>query len=206
MRRPIVNFGAWVCSAILTLSLAGCSLSKAYPTKRHFYVAVTRSLEARSGGRPVLRVRPLEISRAFAGKGFVSRTSDFEYRSDYYTEFFTAPSEMLTSSVSHWMASSGVFSEVVGASSALTPERVIEGHIDGLYVDLRDESQVRATISLQLRYIDDSGSLPEALMAKEYSRAIEIPSAVPESVVQGWNQALEEILTEFESDVIGTTR
>ena len=198
----MVHFGAWVCLAIFALSFTACSLTKAYPAKRHFYVAVTRSSDPHAKREDVLRIRPLEITRAYAGKGFVSRTSDVEYRSDYYTEFFTAPSEMLSASLSNWMKASGLFAEVVGASSSLTPGRVIEGHIDGLYVDLRDDSQVRATMSLQLRYINDGGSQPEIVFAKTYSQAIDVPSSVAEAVVQGWNQALEQILTRFEKDLV----
>lgn len=206
MKRQFALLGAWVGLGTLVFSLLGCSLSKAYPAKRYFYVETSRAQSAETLKGEVLRVRTLDISRAFAGKAFVSRKSEVEYSSDYYTEFFTAPSEMLTTAVADWMKSSGLFSEVVGAASSLTPGRVIEGHIDGLYVDLREASSVRATISLQLRYIDDTGSQPEVILAKRYARAIEAASANPEQVVAGWNQAVNEILEAFETDLRNTNR
>ncbi len=186
---------------VVCLVSAGCSLSKAYPAKRHYYVAASRSLSGGGQGTEIVRVQPLAIAAAFKAKGLVSRVGENEYVSDYYSEFFTAPNEMITDSVSAWLRESGLFREVIGRSSTLTASRVIEGTVDGIYADVRSGARPLAVISLQLRYINDSGGQPEVVAAKNYTREVPVTSADVATLVDGWNGALDSILTEFEQDL-----
>ena len=186
---------------VACLVVTACSLSKAYPAKRHYYVSATRSAISESQGVEILRVHPLAISTAFTAKGLVSRIGENEYVSDYYSEFFTSPNEMITDSLSAWIRGSGLYREVIGTASALTAGRVIEGTIDGIYADLRSSSDPKAVIALQLRYLNDSGSKPEVIAAKKYTRAVAVAATDASTLVEGWNSALDSILKEFEKDL-----
>lgn len=184
------------------LFLCGCSLSKAYPAKNYYYLSATRNADGSPLRSKVLRVQPLEISSAYAGKGLVSRLSEVEYESDYYAEFFTRPNDMITEQLVSWLRESGQFQEVIGEASTLSAEWVIEGVIDGLYADLREPAQPKAVLSFQIRMIDDRGRRPEVISTKKYSRSESIPSSSSPDLVQGWNRALEALLAEVERDLV----
>ena len=141
----------------MSLLLGGCGLSKAYPAKDHFYLAADREEAPNDLSGPVVRLRPLDISSAFAGKGLVFQIADSKYESAYYAEFFAAPDDMMTDLLGAWLRRCGAFRGVVGSASTLPAEFVIEGMIDRLYADSRDSASSRAVISLQLRFIDDRG-------------------------------------------------
>lgn len=188
------------CLGAVSWLITGCQLSKAYPAKRYYQLTAPQPMvKAGSGG--VLRVQDLDVAPAFSGKGLVSQLSDVEFASDYYSEFFTSPNEMLTELLTTWLRKSGGFEAVVGAGSALSADYVIEGTLDKLYLDRRDESRSLAVLSLQLRFIDDRGGKPDLVTAKRYHRAEAIESATPEAVVAGWNRGLGAILIEVQSDL-----
>lgn len=180
----------------------GCSLSKAYPSKNYYYVSAKRDAGERNPQAKVLRVQPLDISSAFAGKGLVSRLSDVEFESDYYAEFFSRPSEMITEQMVSWIQESRQFQEVIGEASTLSADRVIEGMIDGLYADLRDASFPKAVMSIQMRFINDQGRRPEVIATKKYSQSEPISSAASRDLVYGWNRALKSLLTQIEQDLV----
>ncbi|MBT5706901.1 MAG: hypothetical protein HOI66_11320 [Verrucomicrobia bacterium] len=193
------------CLAFVTcqlLLLCGCSLSKAYPAKSYYYLSATRDADSRPLQSKVLRVQPLGVSSAFVGKGLVSRVSEVEYESDYYSEFFTRPNDMVTEQLVSWFRESGQFQEVIGEASTLSAEWVVEGVIDGLYADLRVAAQPRAVLSFQIRMIDDRGRRPEVISTKKYSRSELVSSSRSSDLILGWNRALEAILAEVEQDLV----
>lgn len=184
----------------MSLLLGGCGLSKAYPAKDHFYLSVDRAEEPNDLNGPVVRLRPLNISSAFAGKGLVFRVENSKYESAYYAEFFSAPDDMMTDLMGAWLRRCGGFRGVIGSASTLPAEFVVEGMIDRLYADSLDPANPRAVISLQLRFIDDRGPKPEVLASKYYSRDESVLSRNPTDVVSGWNRALETIFEDIEQD------
>ena len=191
--------GLMVAGACL-LSLWGCGFKKSYPAKRYYQLTATRTGEPARVTDQVLRIQTLEIAVAFSGKGLVSRISEVEFESDYYAEFFSAPNEMVSEQLRTWLRASGRYPGVIGAASTLTADLVVEGFVDGLYVDRRNPSEIRAVLSIQLRYIDDRGPKPEVLSTRAYQGA-EIVGANDGAIVQGWNRALESVLGQIERDL-----
>lgn len=201
----MISIRTSLCLAVVAcqlLLLCGCSLSKAYPAKSYYYLSATRNADSRSPQSTVLRVQPLEIASAFAGKGLVSRLSEVEYKSDYYAEFFTRSDDMITEQLVSWLRESGQFQEVIGEASTLSAEWVIEGVIDGLYADLREAAQPKVVLSIQIRTIDDRGRRPEVTSTKKYSRSEPVSSSSSADLVLGWNRALESLLAEIEQDLV----
>ena len=81
---------------VWSVTFSGCGSRQAY-NKKHYVLSATRqSQPARARADFILEVRRFTIDSAFAGKGLVYRTGQFEYESDFYSEFLVSPSAMMT--------------------------------------------------------------------------------------------------------------
>lgn len=187
----------------LSAVLAGCvSLERPYPDRRYF------ALEGpgpESGANPsspgVLQVSRLRISPRYEGRSFVYRRSDAHFESDYYHQFLVSPGAMLTEEIRRGLAQAGVFQYVVGISSQLEPTHVLEGTVDAFYGDFRDPAAPRAVLEMEFFLTKESPTRAEILARKLYAKAVAVQGRSAEALVQGWNQALKEILAALAADL-----
>lgn len=185
--------------------LNGCmDFGKEIPEKRFFMLDVSRQgPESRTEGRGVLKVRRFRISPEFDGKGFVYQIGPTGYESDYYNEFFIPPAEMITEKVREWLEGSGLFKNVVRASSGLEANYLLEGEILSLYGDYREGAESRAALKMQLRFFREAESHTEVIFSTKYQMSVPLKEKTPEELVSGWNEGLRQILTALESEIKG---
>ena len=98
-----------VCVLVCLTMLSGCGSRQAYD-KKHYILNATRQGESRRAAMDsILDVRHFTIDSAFSGRGLVYRTGEFQYDSDFYSEFLTSPAAMITDKTRTWLAESGLF-------------------------------------------------------------------------------------------------
>jgi len=132
---------------VLALFCFGCvSLERSFPEKRYFVIEVQESQPANPGNGQTLSIPNFQISPRYADRDFVYRTSQTEYESDFYNQFLTPPAVMITEETRKALASSSGFKFVVGASSPLTANFVLEGAINALYGDFRKPGRACGSI------------------------------------------------------------
>jgi hypothetical protein len=96
----------------------------------------------------------------------------------------------------------GGFGAVVEAGGALKPNTLVEINVTQLFGDFRQSKSPTAILTMRFVFFDARNGIPgTAILQQEYSRSITLKSASAAALVQGWNQALGEILTEAASDV-----
>lgn len=186
--------------AVLTLFLllAGC-MGRKYVEKRTFLLDVSRNgAVSPSESNGVLRVRTLRVSPQYENKGFVYRTGDMSYRSDFYNEFFTSPDSMITEKVREWLAGSGLFQNVVDFSGQVEPTHILEGEVIDLYGDYARGTQPRAVLAIGLLLLHDVSGRSEIVLQKRYRKEVPLKGDSPEDLVEGWTKALRQVLTDFE--------
>jgi uncharacterized lipoprotein YmbA len=188
---------------VLFLLFAGCvSVKKSFPEKRNFILDVSRSGEPQSSVvGPVLRIRKLRISPRFEGKGFLYRKGDLSYESDFYNEFLVPPNSVLTEELRQWLASSGLFRHVIDSGSQLEATHVFEGTVAALYGDYRNLTLPKAILGIELFLVKDVAARSEIIFRKEYRGEVPIEGSSPEALINGWNEALQRILTSLERDL-----
>ena len=75
----------------------GCvSLERSYPDKRYFVIQIEDPKSANAKGGPILAVANLHISPRYSDKSFIYRRSETEYESDFYNQFLSPPSTMIS--------------------------------------------------------------------------------------------------------------
>ncbi|MDR4506653.1 MAG: hypothetical protein MRJ65_00205 [Candidatus Brocadiaceae bacterium] len=192
--------------AIITISpvLTGClSLEKKYPGKQYFLFDIPgqEKKPAPSMESTILHVQGFRIAPQYEGKGFVYRLEDLSYETDFYNEFFIPPGLLITEEIRQRLASSGLFQYVVDTSGYGVPTYTLEGVITALYGDYRQGGSAKAIMEIQFFFINTASKDSEIAFQKRYHKEISLPERAPGALVQGWNMALQLVLTEFETDI-----
>lgn len=187
----------------LPFFLTGCfNFNKSFPEKHLFVLSASRSEGlSLSKSDAVLRIRRFRVSPRFEGKGFVYRKGNLNYTSDFYNEFFISPASMIAEEVDKWLKGSGLFQYVTSSSSPVEPTVELEGVISALYGDYRDTKVPSAVLEIQFFLVRNVSSRPVIVFQKTYYEETLIKGNSPDTLVAGWNLALEHILTQFEKNL-----
>lgn len=188
---------------LAVLVFGGCvSLSKSYPEKRYFALEAVRQGQTFASVRgTILQIRKLRASPAFEGKELVYRTTDARYEGDFYNEWFVPPNAMLTQQVMNWLTTAGLFQYVMDSSGPLPATYILEGTVTALYGDYR-ATPAKAVLGLQFFLLHEPSSLhAEIMWHREYRKEVDVTERSPEALVNGWNAALQLILTDLDVDL-----
>ncbi|MBC8216901.1 MAG: membrane integrity-associated transporter subunit PqiC [Planctomycetes bacterium] len=182
--------------------LSGCGSRQAY-NKKYFLLSATR--QAQPAGIQtdlVLEVRRFTIDSAFAGKGLVYRTGQFEYESDFYSEFLVSPAAMITEKTRNWLSGSGLFKRVLDTASQIDPTHTLEANITALYGDLRDKSSPQAKMEMRVFLLKaQAAEEPILVFGQTYKSSVGIESEGPEGLVEALDRCLANILSNLEKDL-----
>jgi len=190
-------------SLVLILVSNGClSLKTSYTERRSYVLEVRRKGDARmpEAATPLF-VSKFRVVSPYGGKGFVYRKDSVTYESDYYNEFFALPSAMLTETARNWLAQSGLFRVVPDSADLSDPMYSLRGSVTALYGDFRESQRPSAVIEIEFSLIREDQDRSQVLYSKRHSERASVRGDSPESLVEGWNQALEKILVSLEADL-----
>ncbi|MFQ5786675.1 MAG: ABC-type transport auxiliary lipoprotein family protein [Thermodesulfobacteriota bacterium] len=188
---------------IFFLTTLGCAkLDKSYP-ERKFYVfnVIPETKSYTQNNHSVLEIRRFRVSPAYHGNQFVYRISSDGYESDFYNQFFRSPASLITQVVYKWLSKSSPFQYVVEAPSDVQPDYVLDGFVNAIYGDYNVAGSPKAVLTMQFFLIKEVSADNEIVFSKTYRQEVDIVSKSPSALVNGWNEALKHILTDFESDI-----
>ena len=187
---------------LLILNLGCVSLQKNYPERR--YYAFDVKSPSNYGSIPkhvVLKIRNFRISPAYTGYEFVYRVSADGYESDFYNQFFKSPGSLMTQEVYGWFSRVKMFDHVVVAPSEIPADYALSGYINSIYGDYTDDGSPKAELALQFFLIKEVSGEDTIVFSKMYRKSVEISSKSPTALMNGWNEALEEVLIDLESEL-----
>jgi len=146
-------------------------------------------------GSRVLGIRTLEVAAPFEGRAFVYRSGESSYDRDPYAGFMVSPAQGLISPICSGLRQAGGFSAVVEAGSALKPDTLVEIHVGQLYGDFRQSENATAVLAMRFVFFDAPNGIPgNVILQQEYSRDIPLNARTAAALIEGWNQALAQIL------------
>lgn len=190
-----------ICIITLALGASCVNTSRDYPVKNYYVIDITRNENLNDNKiKSVLEVDKFVAPSIRAGKEFIYRFPNDEYKSDFYNEFFVNPDDLIRDEVAEWMAKSGLFKAVIDSNTNFNSDLILEGNVDELYADFSRED-IKAVLSLQLFLTKNTQRKTSPLFSKNYKSEIITASKAPKDLVVGWNKALEEILADFENDI-----
>ena len=193
-----------ICGVVfpaVALVFSGC-LSRPPMNKQTFaFNAPVTSGTNEMANSHVLGIKSLQVAPLFNDRSLVYRTGEFLYQRDPYAEFLGPPAEVLFTPVSEMLRNDGGFSAVVRAGDAVKPDIMVEINVSQLYGDIRDAKSPSAVLSMQVIFMEaTNGMCGRVIFQKDYSRQIPVKAASAAALMEGWNQALTEIIAEAASD------
>jgi len=188
---------ALIASAAIPL---GC-LSKSYPEKRRYIFEIQPPVDAVPGPNGVLRMDRVRVSPLFEHKGFVYRTGEATFENDFYNEFFAPPGVLLRKATLNRLLAASIFSDVLDATQMGGVDWMLEGHVKELYADLRDRDAPFAVLQIEYTLLDAHSPTLAIVFRKNYSARVAAASGRVEVIVNGWTEALIQILSELEVDL-----
>ena len=185
-----------------TLLGAGCSgvLARQPLEKQRFVLAPGRTDPVSGQRAGVLRVGVVRASTPFQNRGFVHRTGDESFKSDFYNEFAAPPGILLRDVLVEWLRDGTHFETVVQGSEAPS-DWLLEVDLESLYADLRDDAAPHVAIGITVRLLD--AHTRGAAIAFQQHYAVRKPAADASSpaLAAAWNRALARTLGELAADL-----
>ena len=202
MRMRLLGLVAVLCSILVAAFSAGCvNIKKAYPDKRNYVLEAQRpDSSPRTPPRAdSICVRNFTISPRYESGELVYRHNEFNYAADFYNRFFVSPEILVTEETRTWLKQSGMFRNILEPGSHAIPQYILEGSITTIQGDYRKTPL--AVLEIQFLVSEGADAPGKILMQKDYRKEIPLPKAEPNALVQGLNQALAQILQDFEADL-----
>jgi cholesterol transport system auxiliary component len=195
-------------SLLLFLLLPGCMrFSRRSPKRNKYILQINKDVYGNKKNTAhsetndlAIEVKPFHVNAKFARKEFVYRNSVNKFESDYYNIFFVNPSDLITEEIILWLQNDDKFTFVASEFSRFSAQYTLEGTVTELYGDFASGSGA-AVLGINLYIIKESSTHPKIVFNKRYHKKVSIQQRTPAALIEGWNNAFEQILRQFSSDI-----
>lgn len=192
----------YLLAFVIATALMACSLpSRAPVTPASWMVAPERT------GAPLkvrtdfwLKVGTVSVAPPFDGKSLVYRLSDQRYEKDFYNVYSAIPSEMIANSEREWLNKAGIFSATVGLNSSFFAYYTLQATVSEFYGDYRVKPEAVVSVEFFLT-VTNAGKGNPLIGTNRYTKRIALKDNTPQALVLGQQQALAEILKQYEEQL-----
>lgn len=191
--------------AIMTapLLVSGCGRRTAI-VKDYYMVQPQRSIPpSAEQSAIILEVAPFSIGAGYQSKGLVYYLGSQKYDSDFYSEYFVPPAQMITAQTENWLTASGLFAQVLPVACLVNSTHVLEGNVRQMYYDIQDSSHYQAVLNITFYLLAKKDRKEaEILFTKNYHAAAAFQENNPQEAVNAMQTCLAEILANLEKDIV----
>lgn len=176
--------------------ISGCAWLTGIPPLPQEQFSLTVPQPSQVSSLPPIEVQLLEAQQPFDQTEFLLRTATHQWERDWYGKFVASPEELVTNQLRLRFSNAN--------KNPRTPIR-LEGKIIELYGDFRDAHHPRAVITAQFSLRKTNLPANEAIL-KQWNYSVSRPLSSPTrtSLVQAWNEGLEEIFNLLEKEIHNT--
>ncbi len=179
----------------------GCGGDRSSDAVRYFMFEADRAtLKADTIGGNIC-VKTFRMAFPFNSSNFVYKKQSKDYEYDYYNRFISSPEVLISQQCRNWLEKSGIFENVLNTSSIASADYVLEGNIINLYGDFAENDLAWAVMKIRFYLIKETKGEPVIMLNKGYEEKIEVAAASPEELVSGYGKCMENVLSNFESDL-----
>ncbi|CAM3829972.1 membrane integrity-associated transporter subunit PqiC [Polynucleobacter antarcticus] len=189
----------YILTFLALLVLNSCSLPTRAPvTPATWLLAPVRTGEVNKPRTEYwLKISTVTVAPPFDGKSLVYRLADQRYEKDFYNVYSTIPAEMIANAERQWINQANIFSAAVGQGNTFFPFYTLQATVNELYGDYRVKPE--AVVSMEfLLSAENAGRGNPLIGVNRFSKRIALKDNTPEALVLGQQQALAEILKEYE--------
>ena len=171
-----------------------------YPA-RNFYTLEVSQLENReSTGKEYLEIVKVRLNPEYYHQDFNYKISSNQFQNDFYNEFYKPVEVIVFAELYKWLSNAGIFKQVVPPNSIIDAKYYLYANIVDIYADFSGASP-KAVLNMQFFLVDESETIPKLVYTNVYSQQLTLSDALPNTIVNGWNEALKNIFTSFQNDL-----
>ncbi|NUZ07828.1 membrane integrity-associated transporter subunit PqiC [Schlegelella sp. ID0723] len=181
--------------------LAGCGLTQPPPVKESFMLASRAAPTA--SPRPhaaTLRIGSFGVVAPFEGRGIVFRTTEVNYQSDFYNEFFVAPGAMVRERVGAYLTAARPFRSI-----ALDPRVAgryqLRGVVTQMLGDVRHKAAPAAVLAIHFYLVATDPPADRLVYDRLVEQRVALPDTSARAVVDGLGAALDQVLATLADDL-----
>ena len=202
MRTPLINRSTLLTFLVCGVSVAtlvACSLPKQPAIQAASWMVTPERTGAPYKPRTEfwLKVGSISVTPPSDGKSMVYRLGDQRYEKDFYNIYSTIPSEMIGNATRQWLNDAHIFSTTVGQSNTFFPYYTLQASVEEFYGDYRVRPEAVVTIEFFLT-VANGGKTNPLIGANRYTKRIPLKDNTPRALAIGQQQALAEILKQYE--------
>ena len=181
------------------LGLVACSLPTRAPVAPTSYM-----INPERSGEPFkarthywLKIGSVSVAAPYDGRSLVYRLGDQRFEKDFYNVYATLPAEMIANAERQWINQSGIFAAAVGQSNSFFPYYTLQASVNEFYGDYRVRPEAVVSIEFFLT-VTSGGKTNPIIGSNRYTKRIALKDNTPDALVAGQQQALAQILKEYE--------
>ena len=185
------------------LSTLGCENSARVISQQKQYIlkAVRKGDKPIKKGTKVLKVSRFSVSSPFESYELVIRTDELQYKTDFYNRFLSPLGSIITDETRKWLSDSDVFGSVLDTTSSANHHFTLEGNVQAIYGDYRDDSNIRAVLEIRFILINFAGTKDNIVFDRQYHSEHPLTKNNAEELVMGLCYCLSQILVDLENDM-----
>ncbi|WVH09632.1 MAG: hypothetical protein EoVTN8_1058 [Fluviibacter phosphoraccumulans EoVTN8] len=191
----------WLLSALSTLLLGACLLSRPNPDQSSWLVMPERTVAPRAN--PVkmhLKMGSFSANAPYDSKSLVYRMSDNKYEKDFYNVYLIYPRDMVANATQKWLTQSNAFTQIIEQPTTFFPMYQLQGVVDEFYGDYRD--QPTAVVTIQFYASASFNSKNGLFSTPRISKRVALKDKSTRALITGQQQALTEVLQELEQRLV----
>jgi len=193
-----------ICGAslVITAVLAACSLPKQEPLPITSWMIDPERVEKPYTPRADiwLKVGSVAVAPPFDGRSLVYRLGNQRYEKDFYNIYSATPNEMISNATQQWLNNAHIFAMTVGQSNSFFPYYTLQASVEEFYGDYRVRPEAVVTMEFYLTATNAGVSNP-IIGTNRYTKRIPLSDNTPAALVTGQQQALAEILKQYEGEL-----
>ncbi len=203
--KPIIF--RWSILFTLTLFLVGCRTHNMSMLMQNYMLedsALAADQKIAAPAFPgVLKIRSCRAAAPFDSQHFLYKSAFGRYEQDFYKDFLTPPNEQMTELLGARMENTGLFSNVLPASSGVNPDYILEPQLLAIYADFSDEMNPQTVIKLHfvLIQLDKVRQNSTIVLEKTYQRSETFQEKTGNAIISGYNAGLQAIFTQLAEDI-----
>jgi hypothetical protein len=101
------------------------------------------------------------------------------------------------------LCDSGAFRTTCAGSSAADHDLVLEAIVTSLYGDYTNPAAPQAVLAIHFFVLAEENTRTNVIFDRTYSEHVALGGHDPDTLVRGWSQGLQRILTSLEADLRG---
>jgi cholesterol transport system auxiliary component len=198
-----MKLGIFRAFAAVAVALGSTScLSGPALAPRTFSIEPPAPRSVASTGSVVLAVSRVDVAQPYSGQSLIYSTGEHSFQRDPYARFVAPPAALLTAAIRGYLGNADFVRDVVAPGDNHLGVATVEVMVNKMQGELRSGGSAAVlTMRIRVRSGPASTQGPREILLKNYTATIPVARATAQEVVNAWNRGLEDIMTEFQSDL-----